>query len=187
MRLTTARGLASCLDRYGGCTLTYAEVGATAGPLPDGYAHLRRRGRVGAGSRDLDRAGEALLGWEMHRRAGLAVAATGPAAEGGTVVLGLGAAAVLVIPCRVVRVVDDERRRGFAYGTLPGHPERGEELFLASLADDGSVWFEVTAFSRPGSTLIRLAGPAASAVQRVATSCYQRALAALVAEGGGHV
>ena len=32
-------------------------------------------------------------------------------------------------PCRVVYVVDEPDRRGFAYGTLTGHPESGEELF----------------------------------------------------------
>ncbi len=28
-------------------------------------------------------------------------------------------------PCRVVRIVDAPSRRGFADGTLAGHPERG--------------------------------------------------------------
>jgi uncharacterized protein (UPF0548 family) len=32
------------------------------------------------------------------------------------------------VPCRVVYVLDEPERRGFAYGTLPGHPESGEEL-----------------------------------------------------------
>jgi uncharacterized protein (UPF0548 family) len=31
------------------------------------------------------------------------------------------------VPCRVVYVVDEPRRAGFAYGTLPGHPEIGGE------------------------------------------------------------
>ena len=31
-------------------------------------------------------------------------------------------------PCRVVYVVDEPDRRGFAYGTLPGHPEIDGEL-----------------------------------------------------------
>ena len=33
-------------------------------------------------------------------------------------------------PCRVVYVVDEPDRRGFAYGTLPGHAESGEERFV---------------------------------------------------------
>ena len=31
-----------------------------------------------------------------------------------------------VAPCRVVYVVDGPGQFSFAYGTLPGHPERGE-------------------------------------------------------------
>ena len=52
-------------------------------------------------------------------------------------------------PCRVVYVVDEPDRRGFAYGTLPGHAESGEELFLVRYdpATD-EVYAEVTAFSR---------------------------------------
>ncbi len=48
-------------------------------------------------------------------------------------------------PCRVVRVVDALGRRRFAYGTLAGHPERGEEAFVVELDDTGAVWLAVTA------------------------------------------
>ena len=49
---------------------------------------------------------------------------------------------------------------GFAYGTLPAHPERGEERFLVewNRADD-SVWYDLLAFSRPGHWLARLGYP----------------------------
>jgi uncharacterized protein (UPF0548 family) len=49
---------------------------------------------------------------------------------------------------------------GFAYGTLPDHPERGEERFLVewNRADD-SVWYELLAVSRPGHWLARLGYP----------------------------
>jgi uncharacterized protein (UPF0548 family) len=48
-------------------------------------------------------------------------------------------------------------RFGFAYGTLPDHPERGEERFLVewSQADD-SVWYDLLAISRPGHWLARV-------------------------------
>ncbi|HEV8560641.1 MAG TPA: DUF1990 family protein [Actinophytocola sp.] len=42
-------------------------------------------------------------------------------------------------PGRVVHVVEEEHRRGFAYGTLPGHPECGEEAFLLERHADGTV------------------------------------------------
>jgi uncharacterized protein (UPF0548 family) len=67
-------------------------------------------------------------------------------------------------PCEVVWLRDEPERYGFGYGTLPGHPEIGEEAFLV-LRDGDAVVFEVTAFSRPARWWIRAAGPAARAVQ----------------------
>lgn len=52
-------------------------------------------------------------------------------------------------PARVVYVINEAKRRGFAYGTLAGHPESGEESFIVELADDGSVWLTIRSFSRP--------------------------------------
>ena len=149
-----------------------AEAGRTAGP-----------GRVDSdvAALALDRAADAVLAWEMHRRSGLAVAAEGRAVEGGTVVLGLGKGLKLLIPCRVVYVVNESARRGFAYGTLPDHPEQGEEAFVVTQDEDGSVWFEIKAFSRPGALLVRWAGPVGRAIQSVATTRYERALSSIVA------
>jgi uncharacterized protein (UPF0548 family) len=36
--------------------------------------------------------------------------------------------------CRVIYTITAPRRKGFAYGTLPGHPECGEEAFTISSA-----------------------------------------------------
>ncbi|MFH8583722.1 DUF1990 family protein [Streptomyces celluloflavus] len=69
-------------------------------------------------------------------------------------------------PCRVVWSVAEEDRVGFAYGTRDGHPERGEEAFTVTLRADGSVWFTVTAFSRPDRFWTRLAGPLVPVLQR---------------------
>ncbi|MGH3331375.1 MAG: DUF1990 family protein, partial [Nocardioidaceae bacterium] len=112
--------------------LTYAEVGSTRGELPRGYHHLRREVTVGRGRTQFDEAAQTVLGWGMHRRAGLRVTPSGESvAEGGVAVLrvGIGVAAVEA-PVRVVYVVDETHRKGFAYGTLPGHPESGEEAFV---------------------------------------------------------
>ncbi|MFE1950591.1 DUF1990 family protein [Streptomyces sp. NPDC059524] len=83
---------------------------------------------------------------------------------------------LLRIPCRVVRVVREPDRIGFAYGTLAGHPECGEEAFLVTREPDGSVWFRIRAFSRPGRWYTRLAGPLARVVQLAVTRRYLRAL-----------
>ena len=80
-------------------------------------------------------------------------------------------------PCRVVYVVDEPDRRGFAYGTLQGHAESGEELFAVRYdpaTDD--VYAEVTAFSRHATWWTRLGSPVTSLAQRVISERYVRAL-----------
>jgi uncharacterized protein (UPF0548 family) len=160
--------------------LTYGEVGSTATTLPSGYRHLRRTVRIGNGRAGFDTSADALFGWQVQLRAGLRVASSSRRAEPGTVVrLGWGAGPLrLVAPCRVVYAVDEPRRRGFAYGTLPGHPESGEESFVVERHDDESVTFTVTAFSRPATWLAKTAGPAGVAVQHWITRRYLRALVA---------
>ena len=56
--------------------------------------------------------------------------------------------------------MDDGRRFGFGYGTLPGHAESGEERFSIEWdpADD-SVHYDIFAFSRPNWWLARLGYP----------------------------
>jgi uncharacterized protein (UPF0548 family) len=75
----------------------------------------------------------------------------------------------------VTYVLDEPRHRGFAYGRLPGHPERGEEAFALELHDDGAVTFTITAFSRPASLPAKAGGPLSRAVQaRITTAtCAQ--------------
>jgi uncharacterized protein (UPF0548 family) len=156
--------------------LTYPEVGATLrkGALPAGYAHLRRRVVVGQGADALDRATEALLSWAVHRGAGVRVLASSPRVLPAVVAdlrLGLGPLS-LRAPVRVVEVLDGARRRGFAYGTLPGHPEAGEESFVVSLGESGDVTFTVRAFSRPDGALARLSGPVGRRAQRLVADRY---------------
>lgn len=177
MRVRWTRSLRAVLAELHAAPLSYPEHGATAGALPPGYGHLRRRSRVGGGPGALERAADALYGWRMHSGAGLVVAADGPAEVGRTVVLGLGRPLSLVLPCRVVWRIDEEHRRGFAYGTLPGHPEYGEESFVLERDREGAIWLDVTAFSRPGNAVVRVAGPANLAAQALFVRRYARALA----------
>lgn len=164
---------------------TYAPVGATAGGvLPVGYHHLARTRVLGHGRADFDAAATVVLGWGAQRRSGVRVEASTPQAQPGTVLrlrIGPGRLAV-VAPARVVHVVDEPRRRGFAYGTLPGHPESGEESFVVEMGPDEAVSFSVTAYSRPGSLLTRLAGPVNRAFQRLMAGRYLRAVHRAVRE-----
>ncbi|MFB2582106.1 DUF1990 family protein [Herbiconiux sp. P15] len=105
--------------------------------------------------------------------------------EDGTPLVSPGATAVLSIkafgltftaPVRVVYLVEEPGRRGFAYGTLPGHPESGEESFVVEHLSDDSVWIVIRAFSRPSTWFYRLGYPALRFMQARATRRYLRSL-----------
>jgi len=155
--------------------LTYSEMGATAGPLPDGYHHVLKSAVIGRGRPRFEEAADSGMRWGMLRGAGLRVEATSEvAAVGSEVIVHLGPVRA---PCRVVYVVDEPDRRGFAYGTLPGHAESGEELFMVRYepATD-EVFADVVAFSRHATWWSRLGSPLTSVIQRVVTDRYLRAL-----------
>ena len=171
---------ADLADRLAAAELTYQEVGQTAGRLPPGYHHLRRTVTAGAGRDAFATATERLLGWQVHRRAGLRVMPSSTTVRPGSVVLmGFGVGPLRInAPCRVVYTVEEPAIKGFAYGTLPGHPESGEEAFIIEQRTDGTVTFTITAFSRPATALTRSAGPIGRAIQRHITGRYLRALTA---------
>ncbi len=158
-------------------TLSYPTPGMTAPggpPPPDGFRTLEIRVPLGRGPGVLAAAGETVLDWGAHRGAGLTVRATAPrAAPGVRVTVGLGP---LRAPCEVVWTVREPGRVGFGYGTLPGHPECGEEAFIVERAADGTVTFTVRALSRPAAWYTRAAGPLGRAVRRLIARRYARAV-----------
>ncbi len=106
-------------------------------------------------------------------------------APDGTPLASPGATAVLTIrllglpftaPVRVVYQVDEPGRRGFAYGTRPGHPVSGEESFVVEHRADDSVWVVVRAFSRGSTWYYRLGAPVVRAVQTRSLKRYLSAL-----------
>ncbi|MEU3349692.1 DUF1990 domain-containing protein [Streptomyces sp. NPDC006700] len=145
---------------------TYEEVGATReqGHCPPGFHPLRVRTRIGEGGEVFRRASEAVMTWEMHRALGVGIEASAERAAPGTEVT-VSLAGVLRAPCRVVWTAEETRLTGWAYGTLPGHPECGEEAFLVNRTGDGTVWLTVTAFSRAAKWYTRAAGPFTRAFQ----------------------
>jgi uncharacterized protein (UPF0548 family) len=182
-------------DFSGFSGFTYREVGAThpddsRTPLPlppPGFHLLRVRSRLGVGPDVQRRAGEAVMGWRMHRAVGVSIRAAAPGAVAGaapgvrvTVGLGLGRLR-LNAPCRVVWALREPDRTGFAYGTLPGHPACGEEAFLVERLPDDSVWLTVTVFSRAASWYTRAAGP----LTRVGQRAYARRCGRVLRRLGG--
>jgi uncharacterized protein (UPF0548 family) len=75
-------------------------------------------------------------------------------------------------PVRVVYVIDEPTRKGFAYGTLPGHPLSGEESFIVDVEDDGSVWLTIRSLSRPAPGKWSVAAPFLAIAQRVMRRRY---------------
>ena len=157
--------------------LTYPRVGRPPVDPPHGFSGFSRTCRLATGV-EFTEAADALMSWQVQARSGLRVAASSLRVElAAVVVLRLGFGAVAVrIPCRVVRIVDDADEQGFSYGTLPGHPESGEESFVLRRNADGSIDLTVSAFSRPASRLARLGGPVSTAAQHFMTARYLRAL-----------
>jgi uncharacterized protein (UPF0548 family) len=159
--------------------LTYTEVGRSLdAELPQGYEHGRDQVVLGADPAAFAAAVDGLRHWVCHRAIGVRVApADAPIAEGTTVALALPIAGLWVLAaCRIVRVVDEPDRFGFAYGTLRTHPEVGEEAFVVERHGD-AVTFTITAFWRPADPVVRIGAPLTRRVQRRATLGYLRGLA----------
>lgn len=183
--------------------LTYEHVGATRpadadwppAAAPPGYRRHESTAFIGQdddgdGSADAvwRAASAAVLAWGVKTRSGFTVHP--PSGPGGVregeelwlhAALGARAATVTVRePVRVVAVVDTDDRRGFAYGTLRGHPVSGEEAFVVHRDPEGRVHLTLRSLTRPApSGPWRLVFPALLVAQRVYRRRYQQALVGL--------
>jgi uncharacterized protein (UPF0548 family) len=116
----------------------------------------------------------------MHRGAGLRVAADGPIAVGTNVAFSAPLPVGFIDgTCRIVVVVDEPNRYGFAYGTLSVHPERGEQSFVVSSDEAGNVRLDIVGVSRPAESLARLVPPLADRIQDRAVRRYLAAMRTL--------
>lgn len=113
-----------------------------------------------------DRARQAIASWTMYRLDWTRIYPfAAPIATGETVCVVAGHGLCWSLnPCRIVYVLEEAggevERYGFAFGTLPGHSEEGEERFTVERhrADD-SVWYELLSFARPHHVLARIGSP----------------------------
>jgi uncharacterized protein (UPF0548 family) len=88
---------------------------------------------------------------------------------------------------RIAYLVEESgevERFGFGYGTLPGHVERGEERFGVEWNRrlDGSVYYDVFAFSRPKHPLVWPGYPFARLLQKRFRRDSTRAMVEAVAK-----
>jgi uncharacterized protein (UPF0548 family) len=162
---------------------TYDDVGATrTGATPAGFHIDHWSAPLGLGDAAFARAKDGLRGWVAHRGAGVVITpANAPLTEDQTVALLVrGGPAFMLFACRVVWTVDTADEFGFAYGTLPGHPESGEESFVIR-RDGDAVRFDVDAIARPLHPLAKLGGPVARWMQVQTSRRYLKAMQAYVA------
>ena len=161
---------------------TYAEVGATNTTPPAGYNVDHNRIQLGNSEATYKRAVEALKYWQQFDLGWVTIVPRGVTVEtGATVAVKARAFGTWSLSaCRVVYVINEPRRFGFAYGTLPDHVERGEERFLIEWLPDDSVWYDILAFSRPQHPLVKLSSPLARRLQkRFARESLSRIVAVL--------
>jgi len=151
---------------------TYAAVGATAETPPAGYVVDHTRIKLGEGEPVFRSAIAALRGWEQFNLGWVEAWPSDTPIQSGEVVAVMGRAVGIwwLNACRVVYTVDETgplSKFGFAYGTLPGHVESGEERFLVEWdKSDNSVWYDILAFSHPNQFSARLGYPVVRRLQK---------------------
>jgi len=172
LRKPSADALRAFLAAQRELPFAYEAVGATATTPPTGYVVDRTRIRLGQGESVFRSACAALRRWEQFRLGWVEAWPSDAPLQKGEVVAVMGRAVGVwwLNACRIVYVIDEAGttpKFGFAYGTLPGHVERGEERFLVEWnREDDSVWYDILAFSRPNHILTRLGYPVVRRLQK---------------------
>ena len=172
LRKPSADSLRRFLAAQSKLPFTYAAVGATAETPPAGYVVDRTRIKLGVGEPVFRSAIAALRRWEQFNLGWVEAWPSDTPIQSGEVVAVMGRAIGVwwLNACRVVYVVDEVRpvsRFGFAYGTLPGHVESGEERFLVEWdRDEDGVWYDILAFSCPHQFSARLGYPVVRRLQK---------------------
>ncbi|MDN6666882.1 MAG: DUF1990 domain-containing protein [Brevibacterium sp.] len=145
---------------------------------PAGYRNFESAYFVGRGRDTFDRSAEELLHWEVKVRSGFDIGVDSPRVRAGqepTIFVRLGPFR-LPEPARVIEVFESETRRGFTYGTKPGHPITGEESFILIHTPDDRVFLVLRSVSRAGTGIWRLGEPFVRLAQIIYRRRYSRAL-----------
>lgn len=169
----TTREVDAFLEAQRDAKLSYPEVGATRKGAPPYYKVDHNRVRLGTGKEAFEIAVVVMRQWKMFDLGWVRIAWPGaPIQEGTTVAVVAKTAGFWSLnAARIVYTLDESdirmRRFGFAYGTLRNHAEMGEERFSIELhRSDGSVWYDLFAFSRPRLWLAQIGYPLARVYQR---------------------
>lgn len=150
-------------------SFSYAEVGATRGSPPAGYYIDHNRTVLGRGEDVYERGKQAIREWKMFDVPGIELFYRDTPIEAGRNVAPLAyhLGFYSLNSCRIVYVIDEPNKFGFAYGTLTGHAEIGEERFSVEFdPDTGEVSYDIFAFSRPGHILVKFGYPYSRYIQK---------------------
>lgn len=175
------------LERQRELPFSYEAVGATRDgtALPRGFRVDRARTVLGAGDATFARSCAAVRAWCMFDLDWVELCWPDASIRKGSTVGLLARLPGLhtLSACRIVYVIEEVNRFGFGYGTLPGHPARGEERFLIERDAHGEVCYELLAFSRPGNPVFALGTPVMRALQKRFRNDSLRAMQRAVREG----
>lgn len=190
LRNPTPETIRRFLDSQAELGFTYRGVGGTGNTPPDGYVVDHIRASLGRGDKVFASARVAMETWQQFQLGWVEAWPADTAIRQGEVVAIVAKSVGLwwLNACRIAYVVDDEskqKRFGFANGTLPGHAGSGEERFLIEMDDDGTVWYDIFAFSRPHHPLAYVGYPY---VRRVQKQFGRQSVAAMqkLGKGIGH-
>jgi uncharacterized protein (UPF0548 family) len=149
---------------------SYAEVGATRDSgRPLGYNVDHNRMELGRGAEAWERAKTAIRSWKMFEHSLTQIFwPNTPMVVGNTVgMLAHHLGFHSLSACRIVYVIDEPARFGFAYGTLPLHAETGEERFTVEWDQNTDiVTYDLYAFSRPRALAAKIAARYSRSLQR---------------------
>jgi uncharacterized protein (UPF0548 family) len=172
LRRPNTQNIAEFLDKTASDTFSYPQIGATAAKVPNGYNVDHNRLKIGTGDGDFELAEKAIREWKMFDFPWVRLwPNTTPIEVGRTVAIVVEHFGFYSMnAARIVYVIDEQGdvdRFGFAYGTLTEHGEIGEERFSVEYhRSTGEVWYDLFAFSRPGSLPARIGYPLSRYLQR---------------------
>lgn len=166
--MPTEEKLSAFLQDQNRKTFSFPNVGATRIETQKGYDNDESFVYLGHGEDIWNNAKRVLIEWKQFPAPWTRIYSTMTSIEKGNSVVVLFKIIGIwwINSARIVYTFDEKNKFGFAYGTLPGHVEKGEECFWVKRDSKGNVFYCIKAFSKPAYWFVWLAYPLARMYQR---------------------